>query len=267
MMLSGVEDFAQALDTAHVSPEVVEFLLDLLSQDEQPILERISQRILSLPYRKRVSENTLRVAYSAACVMLKRQTEPDWQALPKHMASLMPASGGAQLAGADLDEVRLPFAVLANADLRGVRLTGADLSGADLSGAQLQESLLDGARLTSATLFEADFGGASLREVNADGADLRRSRLDGADLSAVSMVATDLRGSTMIQARCHRARFARAKLDGIDRAGADLTALTAPDAVDPPEVSAEHCPASLSRSCSSVTAGRWKARCSALTVT
>jgi WD40 repeat protein len=234
MMLSGVEDFAQALDTAHVSPEVVEFLLDLLSQDEQPILERISQRILSLPYRKRVSENTLRVAYSAACVMLKRQTEPDWQALPKHMASLMPASGGAQLAGADLDEVRLPFAVLANADLRGVRLTGADLSGADLSGAQLQESLLDGARLTSATLFEADFGGASLREVNADGADLRRSRLDGADLSAVSMVATDLRGSTMIQARCHRARFARAKLDGIDRAGADLTALTAPDAVDPP---------------------------------
>jgi WD40 repeat protein/uncharacterized protein YjbI with pentapeptide repeats len=235
-MLEGEAHFAAALDTAAVSRESVEFLHDLLEADQRDALARLCRGILAMPYRQRVSENALRVGYNAARLVLERQADPDWRDLPSHMAAFVPESGGVQLAGAQLGEIRLPFALLTGARLEGACLASADLSGADLGGADLRRVTLDRARLPSARLASADCTGAALCEANVSGADISGAKLDATDLTGAVLVEADLSRSTLQQARCHATRFARARLEGTSWTGADLTALTAPGAIGaPPE--------------------------------
>lgn len=80
--------------------------------------------------------------------------------------------GRAELAGADLEGVRLCERDLRNVDMHQANLRGADLMGADLSGADLRGANLRNADLRYADLREADLRGTDLRSANINGADL-----------------------------------------------------------------------------------------------
>ncbi|MGW6903401.1 pentapeptide repeat-containing protein [Streptomyces sp. NPDC054940] len=95
---------------------------------------------------------------------------------------------GADLARANLYQVRLNGAELTDADL-----TEADLSFSYLRGARLDAATLTGADLTGADLTDADLRGAVLRRADLTGAWLRRARLDQADLHDCDLTDADLK--------------------------------------------------------------------------
>jgi uncharacterized protein YjbI with pentapeptide repeats/ABC-type sugar transport system substrate-binding protein len=114
---------------------------------------------------------------------------------------------GADLAGAYLENARLPAA-----DLRRVVFAGAYLSSADLAAARLEEADLGGADLFRADLRGARLSGADLRNAdlsnaNLQGADLTKARLQGARL-----VGADLRGARLRYAQLQRANLSRSDL-------------------------------------------------------
>ena len=84
---------------------------------------------------------------------------------------------GANLAGAYLVEMNLPYA-----DLTGVNLAGADLLVAGLHCANLTGANLTGANLNLANLSAADLAGANLEGANLNLANLEDANLTGADL-------------------------------------------------------------------------------------
>lgn len=98
---------------------------------------------------------------------------------------------GADLARANLYQVRLNGAELTEADL-----TEADLSFSYLRGARLDAATLTGADLTGADLTEADLRGAVLRYTNLTGAWLRRARLAHADLHDCDLTDADLESAS-----------------------------------------------------------------------
>ena len=84
---------------------------------------------------------------------------------------------GANLSGADLQDVDA-----SGANLLGANLQGADLSGADLSGADLQEANLQDADVSGTHLRYANLSGAILQDADVSGAQLWHADVSGANL-------------------------------------------------------------------------------------
>jgi uncharacterized protein YjbI with pentapeptide repeats len=88
---------------------------------------------------------------------------------------------GAELQGANLEEVHLFGTNLEKAYLTGAHLQGANLIRANLQGADLEEAHLEKAKLALANLQGADLTSAHLQGAMLWGADLRGADLSGAD--------------------------------------------------------------------------------------
>ena len=104
---------------------------------------------------------------------------------------------GAELIGADLQNVGLSVAqlqgvILRGANLQGTSLTGSNLQGADLSGTQLQGAELLMAELQGATLEGANLQGANLALAELQGAALRGASMQGANLLGAKLQYADL---------------------------------------------------------------------------
>lgn len=138
------------------------------------------------------------------------------------MAAAMTAAAAPQmLVGADLR----------NADLGGADYAGALLQDCDFSGAQLA-----GASFAGATLKDCRFAGADLSGANLDDADITDSSWRGAALSAVSaqravFSGSDLSGADFSEARLASATFERCRLDKARFSQATMTDTTLSDVV------------------------------------
>ncbi len=184
-----------ALGSAPPSPEVLQFLWDLLKAEGLAALADQLRTLLGTSAQGIVSANALRVA-----VAFERA-----------------GRGVAVPEAAQLDGL-----VLRGEDLAGIRLAGASLCEADLEGAVLREAVLDGASVVAANLRGADLRGASLVGVRAErvvldkvdgrGCDLREAHLGNASLVAARLVEADLTGAQLDRADLQGARLARAKL-------------------------------------------------------
>ncbi|WP_459864433.1 KGGVGR-motif variant AAA ATPase, partial [Endothiovibrio diazotrophicus] len=227
----GPEPLAAALATAALTPECVGFLADLMEEKDFPPLAEGTRGILAEPYRARISENALRLAYHHAAARAAGAGD-EVMPLPDGMKPLMPEAP--RLEGARLGEAALPFAWLAGAQLAEADLHAAELSGARLDGADLHGARLDHARLEHATLDGARLTKASLRFIAARHASLRAADLSGSDLTAARLTDTRCESVDLRGANLHGARLARAGLDGARWEGAELTALTLPGAAGEP---------------------------------
>ncbi len=110
----------------------------------------------------------------------------------------------------------LKFAQLQRADLRDAELD-AELQGANLMGAQLQEVGLRGAQLQGANLWSAQLQGVDLR-----GAQLQGAGLAGAQLQRVDLLSAQLQGANLMGAQLQGANLRFAQLQGVDLRGAQL---------------------------------------------
>jgi WD40 repeat protein len=163
---------ADALDLPRLTPEIVSFLAGL------PGWERTKEalrRVLTQPYHRRGSENALLALYLST-----RASVGVGEALGRALQREFPAN--AQLAGASLASIELPWISLPGADLSGARLLSTRLDCADLRGARLDRArashtvfdgaLLDGVSFLEADLFSASFVDASITGVRWEGAEL-----------------------------------------------------------------------------------------------
>ncbi len=110
----------------------------------------------------------------------------------------------------------LKFAQLQRADLRDAELD-AELQGANLTGAQLQEVGLRGAQLQGENLWSAQLQGVDLR-----GAQLQGAGLAGAQLQRVDLLSAQLQGANLMGAQLQGANLRFAQLQGVDLRGAQL---------------------------------------------
>jgi uncharacterized protein YjbI with pentapeptide repeats len=138
-----------------------------------------------------------------------------------------------RLAGALLEGIALPNAVLS-----GVDFSGADLSYADLGRANLEDARaiktdlrhaclraaslvklvannadLEGADLTAANLGEAFFDGASFENADLSDADLQKSSLAASNLSGAILARANLKQATLTEANLEGAAFVEANLE------------------------------------------------------
>jgi len=179
------------LETRRLDRKVVYFLA--LLDDADSIRDPL-RAVLSRPYIHRVSENALQVLYWSGRVRLGMEEQVnDVSNLRAALARRLPT--GADLAGAQLQEIVLEWALL----------VGANLAKADLTKANLNAATLDGARLEEANLTEARAERLVARGVDFRQADCRSTFLAGADLSDC-----DFTG-----AQCEPHQFSSARLDRV----------------------------------------------------
>ncbi|OJT21959.1 hypothetical protein BO221_24760 [Archangium sp. Cb G35] len=168
---AGRED---ALDLPRLTPEIVSFLAGL------PEWERTKEalrRVLTRPYRRRGSENALLALYLST-----RASVGDGEALGQALQRELPAN--AQLSGASLASIELPWIALPGADLSGAkllltRLDCADLRGARLDRAMASHTVFDGALLDGASFLEADLFSASFVDASITGVRWEDAELEG----------------------------------------------------------------------------------------
>lgn len=129
---------------------------------------------------------------------------------------------GANLRGAQMEEMEFPDSILSGAHLEGANLSDANLQGADLSGAHLQGADLSGAGLQKANLRRANLEGADLGGADLEGADMWGAHLAGAILYEASLEGADLREATLEGADLREASLEGADLSGANLKGADL---------------------------------------------
>ncbi len=123
---------------------------------------------------------------------------------------------GADLSGANLQQLDLSGANLSDARLDGASLRGANLSGANLAGVSLYSADLTGVNLTGANLYEAQLPGTHLPAA-LSGANFRKANLAGLDLAGY-----DLSGLNLSRAELRWANLAGANLSRADLSEAHL---------------------------------------------
>jgi len=186
-----------ALDLRRLTREVA-FFLEFW--DESGHIPERCGAVLSVPYRRRVSENGLLLLYWHACARLGP--------LAGAPEALDPAALAAAIrqhwreSSIEPSRFHLEGAELAGAHIPGIWLDGASLAGADLSRAGLRAASLGGAKLCKARLEFADahaavFGGAQLLDADLNHLDARAAVLSGADLSAADLSFAKLAGADL----------------------------------------------------------------------
>jgi uncharacterized protein YjbI with pentapeptide repeats len=142
---------------------------------------------------------------------------------------------GANLRGANLSEIMLPWGCLNGMDLRCANLSYANLVGIDLSSADLSEAFMQESKLSAANLEGANLSGANLRGAILSEADLRDAKLTDAKLADAKLIQTnlfgaDMRGADLRGAVLESAVLHEANLEGANLSGCYVHGVTAWDA-------------------------------------
>jgi uncharacterized protein YjbI with pentapeptide repeats len=155
-----------------------------------------------------------------------------------------------RLAGANLENARLDWAVMIRADLRNARLNGISMESinarqatfrdAKMAGSQLQRAVLKGttfigADVSLANLGGADFGSyfdsddpklakpAQLQGINLSFSDIAGAFLDNAQLQGATLIQARLDGASLFGASLKAADLGAARLQGVNLSNADLS--------------------------------------------
>ena len=193
---------SSCLDLLPLTREVA-FFLECWREATQ--IPRFAGRILSGPFKPRISENALLLLMFHA------------------RSRLGPLLGP----GADNVEERLPTELpRAFSAVRPsiINLQGADFTGMDLRALDLASIQLNGAMLERTDLRHCRFDGSELAGAHLRRADLRLARFEGTTLEGADLLGADLRGADIRLARCARADFTDAKIDGLVTDGASFLA-------------------------------------------
>ena len=197
----------KCLDIKRLSKEVILFLGQMTGIEE---LVKTGGEILSLPYRRRISENALYCLYwGIRYVHSADGTIKNMQLLKELFANHKPSAillQGAELEGAELTGMDLSGAELEKTNMRAAVLIGVSLAGSNLTGAEFSFSFLDDACLTGArvcgaaahhvsfkraVLTNADFSDCDLHTGNFLGAGMKGALFNGSDLSYAGLLRTD----------------------------------------------------------------------------
>ena len=158
----------------HASRKAGEVAESIKGDDSTQIVESDGgshEEVIDRPVGEDVQE-----AMRAICNRSEAQIEIE------QVAKLRSNLVGANLAGADLQDVDVSGANLRNANLSGVNLQGANLRKTDLSGADLEEANLEDADVSGAHLWNANLSGAVLQDADVSGAHLWNADVSGANL-------------------------------------------------------------------------------------
>ena len=172
---------AHVLDARRFDQKVVYFLTLL---DENDALCAELQAILSTVYTQNVSENALQILYWSGRVRCDMEEKiHDLGRLRRELAARLPS--GAQLGGAQLQEIVLDGATFAEADFSGADLTKANLNHATFGSTSFRKAKLSdvrGERLGGerADFRGADLSGAVLKETGFIDCDFTGAKLEGA---------------------------------------------------------------------------------------
>ena len=204
----------------HASRKAGEVAESIKGDDSTQIVESDGgshEEVIDRPVGEDVQE-----AMRAICNRSEAQIEIE------QVAKLRSNLVGANLSGADLEDVDVSGANLRNANLSGVDLQDADVSGAQLQGANLRNANLSGADLEEANLEDADVSGAHLWNANLSGAILQDADVSGAQLQGANLRNANLSGADLKEANLEDADVSGAQLwnadvsqEEIDRAVAD----------------------------------------------
>jgi len=227
----GEERIASVLDTVALTPEVVTFLYHLAQNEDRGILSAATRAILRAAYRPRISENALRLAYRFSELLVVEGTDFATAPASNVMHSWMPER--AQLQAAVLPDENLSGAWLAGAVMDRAVLSGANLSEVNAQDISLRKASLERAVMEAADFSGADFTTADLSFVEARKADFDHASFDGARLTAADLRHASLRDANLQRARLHATRLVHTNLMHTEWAGADLTAATLFNVVEP----------------------------------
>ncbi|MCL6436105.1 MAG: pentapeptide repeat-containing protein [Leptolyngbyaceae cyanobacterium HOT.MB2.61] len=123
--------------------------------------------------------------------------------------------------GIDLNDARLPKAILpeidlTDAQLKRATLIAANLNKAFLAHAQMNSANLQDANLVDAILKKADLTNALLMRTNLGGADLSSSILNGANLNNANLNSAELEGADLRNANLIGASLEGTNLKGVE---------------------------------------------------
>lgn len=229
-------------------PQATQLLVDLLSQEETPLLiDAIQQALVStgpdsIPYLRRLNQS---LRNDLASLQYSNQQAYQLQALRQRatqraIAKILTIYSG-QLHAVDLSRTSLsqstPEAAQFALVLDQIDLSGIQLRGTTLANASLQRTYFYGpgednrlgtfddwiADLSGADLKDANLSGARLKQVSFQRTNLMRAILDRADLSEAKLIDANLSSARLIGANLHQAVLENASLTGADLANADCS--------------------------------------------
>ena len=130
---------------------------------------------------------------------------------------------GADLSGANLNNVNLSKLDLRDANLSNAKLNRANLTSTKLFRANLDGADLSFANLSSAELFRASLGNAKLFFANLSSANLNGADLSGTDVSLANLMGADLSNATLNNTDLSFANLSNTKLLAANFTGAQLS--------------------------------------------
>ncbi len=219
-----VRETARALDGAHLNAEVCNFVHDLLG-GKWEVVRGALQGLLAPVEGVPLASLTVRVNALLLGYHLAMGASGEWDAdggfsrntgeTSATMARFLPRQ--AQLAGANLANLRLPFLALPAANLRGATLTRTDFSDALLEGADLREAQARHIVLRNADLTRSDWRGAKADFAQARGSGIGNVALQPtvfahANLAHSTWVGAQLGFADLREADCTATDFRRARM-------------------------------------------------------
>jgi hypothetical protein len=146
----------------------------------------------------------------------------------------VPNTGGANLAGANLEYCYLPGHKLSGDNLKGANLEYTDLQNANFAGANLQSALLAGAYAPGANFQGANLAFAGLSNSVLTNAKFNGANLVGANLSHVSAVGASFQACNLQGANLSYGDFNSANFTGANTSSTKITGASFVGAVNPP---------------------------------
>lgn len=130
-----------------------------------------------------------------------------WNEWRKNIRGTPILLAGAELGGANLQNVDLSHADLEDADLCKANLRGAELCYANLRGANLGEADLEGAYLPNVNLEYAELWETNLKRAELMGANLKNAELGWANLEDADLTKANLNGADLWKANLKGAKL------------------------------------------------------------
>ncbi|HLK59109.1 MAG TPA: TIR domain-containing protein [Chthonomonadaceae bacterium] len=172
------------LNTRRFDRKIIYFLTLL---DTQNAMITPLQAILTSAYRPNLSENALQLLYWSERIRAGMEEKiSDHEALRGRLAPRIPV--GAQLSGANLQEIVLEGAILNRTDLTEADLTNANLNHSHLISANCRNAKMAEARVESGWMQGVDFRGANLTDCAFTGTRLIECDFTGATLPLSGLI-------------------------------------------------------------------------------
>ncbi len=183
----------RALDTRLFDRKIIFFIT---LTDDQDHIRSLLQKILTNQYSANISENALQILYWSGRIRCGMETDEidSMTTLKDRIFGRIPA--GAQLNGANLQDIILEAIDLTGANFLGANLSKARLNYTYLPNVIFSKANLKSAKLNNITAFQADFCHAALQGASFEFSDLEECNFDNAETDKVTFANAAFRNCT-----------------------------------------------------------------------